>query len=117
MDAIEVLERDPGRLDVSGFFFRLQQAAALVDDIHTSVFPLADQGILLATVPVRLRRLSGGIYVRAVRGDLAWLLGAQVLEIEGRPIDSVLEIREFDEVFKVLQPKRFTLAGPSSDNQ
>jgi hypothetical protein len=33
------------------------------------------------------------------------------------PIDSVLEIREFDEQFKVLHPKRFTFAGPSSDNQ
>ena len=33
------------------------------------------------------------------------------------PIDSVLEIREFDQQFKVLHPKQFTLAGPSSDNQ
>jgi hypothetical protein len=31
------------------------------------------------------------------------------------PIDSVLEIREFEHAFQVLHPKRFTLAGPSSD--
>ena len=31
------------------------------------------------------------------------------------PIDTVLEIREFDQQFKVLHPKQFTLAGPSSD--
>ena len=31
------------------------------------------------------------------------------------PVDSFLEIREFDQAFKVLHPKRFTLAGPSSD--
>jgi len=33
------------------------------------------------------------------------------------PIDSVLEVREFEQAFKVLHPKRFTLAGPSSDTQ
>jgi hypothetical protein len=33
------------------------------------------------------------------------------------PIDSVLEIREFEQAFKVLHPRRFTLAGPSSDTK
>jgi hypothetical protein len=33
------------------------------------------------------------------------------------PIDSFLEIRELDQQYKVLHPKQFTLAGPSSDNQ
>jgi hypothetical protein len=85
------LENGIGRLDASGYFFRLQEAAALVDDIHTSLFPLAEQGLLTTTLPIRLCRFDGGIYVRAARRDHAALLGARIVAIEGRPIDEVMD--------------------------
>lgn len=89
---LELLEQGIDELDVDGFYFRLQQVAALVDDIHTSAFPLPDQGLLLETYPVRFRRFGDDIHVRAVRKDLAWLLGARVVEINGRSIERVMEM-------------------------
>lgn len=88
---VERLEREIGALDNDGFFFRLQEVANLVDDIHTSTFPLTDQGLLLETLPIRLRRFGEAICVRATRKELEWLLGARLVEINGQPIERVME--------------------------
>jgi hypothetical protein len=68
----------------------LQEAAALADDIHTSVFPLEKQALLLETYPIRLRRLHDGVYVRAARKDLADLVGTRLEEVEGVPVSSLV---------------------------
>lgn len=86
------LERGIGTLNNDGFFFRLQEVAALVDDIHTSAFPLADQGLLLETLPIRFRYFGAGIHIRAARRDLAWLLGSRVVAINGLPIERVMKM-------------------------
>lgn len=89
---VKRLERQVGALDNNGFFFRLQEVANLVDDIHTSTFPLADQGLLLETLPIRLRRFGDAICVRATRRELDWLLGARLVEINGQPIERIMEM-------------------------
>ncbi|MBP6014030.1 MAG: hypothetical protein KBA31_17515 [Alphaproteobacteria bacterium] len=87
---VSELESNLASLDASGFFFRLQSIAALADDIHTSVFPISDHGILTTTYPIRLGHFEGGVFIRAARQDHAAILNAQVLQINGIDVGEVV---------------------------
>jgi hypothetical protein len=49
--------------------------------------------------------------------EIEWPTSRSKQVFRNVPIDSLVEIHEFDEQFKVQPLKRFTLAGPSSDSQ
>ncbi|HEX4953556.1 MAG TPA: hypothetical protein VF017_09220 [Thermoanaerobaculia bacterium] len=87
---LEELSQGLEPLDAAGFFFRLQAVAALADDIHTSVFPLAEQGLLTETYPIRLRRLAEGLVIRAAKPDHGDLVGARIESFGGVPVEAVM---------------------------
>ncbi len=62
-----------------------------------------------------LQHIGIGKAARIESLEIEWPTSKTRQVFKNVPIDSVLEIREFEQAFKVLHPKQFTLAGPSSD--
>jgi Peptidase family S41 len=68
----------------------LQKLDAMVGDGHSNVGPWRDSVIAFHTLPIALYWFEEGIIVRATDSAHANLLGARLLMINGRPIDSVI---------------------------
>jgi hypothetical protein len=68
----------------------LQKLDAMVGDGHSNVGPWRDSVIAFHTLPIALYWFEEGIIVRAADSAHANLLGARLLMINGRPIDSVI---------------------------
>ena len=88
---VKKLENGIENLDVSGFFFRLQEAAALVDDIHTSVFPIDNLGLLTTTYPIRFRWMNNGIFVRASDKTNYELIGTKLITVQDVAIEDIIK--------------------------
>ena len=68
----------------------LQKLDALVGDGHSNVGPWRDSVIAFHTLPIALYWFEEGIIVRAADSAHGNLIGAQVVAINGMPIDSVI---------------------------
>ncbi|MGZ3332958.1 MAG: hypothetical protein ACXU9Z_13060 [Gemmatimonadaceae bacterium] len=68
----------------------LQKLDAMVGDGHSNVSPWRDSVIAFHTIPIALYWFEEGIIVRAADSAHANLLGARVVMINGKPIDSVV---------------------------
>lgn len=88
----DVHHRIPQMTDaqVSAAFTRY---AVMLGDGHTSVRPPSDSPIA-HTVPIQLFWYEEGIFVTAAKPDHAELLGAQVLKVDGHPVESLVSTFE-----------------------
>jgi hypothetical protein len=68
----------------------LQKLDAMVGDGHSNVGPWRDSVIAFHTLPIGLYWFEEGIIVRSADSAHANLIGARVVVINGRPIDSVI---------------------------
>lgn len=68
----------------------LQKLDAMVGDGHSNVSPWRDSVIAFHTLPIALYWFEEGIIVRAADSAHANLLGARLVMINGKPIDSVV---------------------------
>ncbi len=74
---------DRGHLRVA-----LMRITALADNGHTSLF--SKQPTRPVILPIRLSAFSDGLYVMRAKDENADLLGAQVIAIDGHPVEDVL---------------------------
>lgn len=63
----------------------------MVDDIHTSVFPIDDQELLTRTYPIRLRWMNNGIFVRASDEANTKLAGMRLITIQNMVIEDIIK--------------------------
>lgn len=66
----------------------LMKITALADNGHTSLF--SKEPTRAVTLPIRLAAFSDGLYVMRVKQENTDLLGAQVIAIDGHPLEDVL---------------------------
>lgn len=75
-------------LDRGHFRVALLRITALADNGHTSLY--SKKPIRPLMLPIRFSDFSDGLYVMRVRKENAELLGARILQIDGRPVEDVL---------------------------
>jgi len=71
------------------FRVALMEIVALADNGHTRLSSNPDADPL--ELPVRVRSFSDGVYILRARNDNRDLLGARLIAVDGRPIESVIE--------------------------
>jgi hypothetical protein len=88
--AIAALESRAGELDRAGLAMAAAKAVAIADNGHTNVLGLAgDRGF--NAVPIRLAWFADGLFVIATDEDRRHLLGGQVLGVNGRRTEALVE--------------------------
>jgi len=69
----------------------LMKLMVFLEDGHTAVWPVGDHPLFRAGLPLRMFWFEEGLFVTAADPRHKDLLGAQVLKLDGRPIDEVFE--------------------------
>jgi hypothetical protein len=82
------LVRDARELTHEQFVLRVAEIAALADNSHTAI---SEDALRKGTprIPIRTLLFADGLFVLRASPEHAYLLGARIETIEGRPIDSV----------------------------
>ncbi len=88
--ALEVIEQRAGDLDRAGLAIAAAKAVAIADNGHTSVVGLAG-GHSFNAVPIRLGWFADGLFVIAATGEQSNLLGAEILEVDGRATEALVD--------------------------
>ncbi|WP_119268505.1 S41 family peptidase [Taklimakanibacter deserti] len=87
--AVERLIAQSGTFDRAKLTLEAARLTALADNGHTNVLTqLGDRSF--KSVPIRLGVFSDGLFVVKALGDAQDLVGAQLLAVNDRPIDSVI---------------------------
>ncbi len=76
-----------GKLSGDGYYAELRELAGMVGDVHTSVYPRRGSSILKYSYGLRFWRFDDGLFVRAASPELAHLVGAEVLALQGIPVE------------------------------
>jgi hypothetical protein len=84
------LERRAGDLSPAQLETEVSRLVALADNGHTGVRGVS-RGVSLNALPVRLARFADGYVVVRARPELADLLGARLLAIDGRTPEALVE--------------------------
>ena len=83
----EALKANIPRLKEEQRVVGAMQLIALIGDTHTQLEP--DRPDFALWFPIRIYEFTDGYFVTAVHKSVAELAGARVLEVAGRPVDSV----------------------------
>jgi hypothetical protein len=87
--ALDRLIPQSGTLDRAKLALEAARLTALADNGHTNVLTqLGDTSF--RSVPIRLGLFSDGLFVVKARDDYRELLGAELLEVNGRPVETVI---------------------------
>jgi hypothetical protein len=90
MQALDAMERHAAELDRAAFAMGMAKAVASADNGHTNVLGLAgDYGF--NAVPFRLGRFADGLFVITAAADHRDLLGAQLLAVNERPTEEIVD--------------------------
>lgn len=85
--AYEDLRSRADQLDEAELFIELSRFTGMVSDGHTYVWLDDESNTFSRSVSLRFWRFSDGVYVRAAAPEYTELVGAEVTEIGGVPID------------------------------
>lgn len=83
---VKDLDRDIPKLSDNQVMASFVKYMAMVGDGHTGVRPFSGT---LKTIPVQFYLFEEGVFITAAAPDVKDLAGAQVLEVEGQPVESV----------------------------
>ncbi|OCP10289.1 hypothetical protein BC374_18795 [Ensifer sp. LC13] len=88
--AVSAMEQRAGDLDRAGLAMAVAKAVALADNGHTNVVGLAGDRSFNA-VPIRLGWFADGLFVVAAAEGQSHLLGGEILGVNGKMTDALLE--------------------------
>lgn len=83
---VQKLNEDIPKLNDNQIMAAFVKYMVMIGDGHTGIRPGPDR---LKTIPIQFYQFEEGVYVSAAAPEHAAMAGAQVLEIEGKPIDQV----------------------------
>jgi hypothetical protein len=90
LQLLEENEARAGSLSPAQFSLAIAEMAALGDNGHSRIGP-GRLARLNTHLPCRLYRFADGYYVVRARSACAELLGAKILQIDGRPIEAIAD--------------------------
>ena len=90
LQALDAMEQHAADYDKAALAMGMAKAVASADNGHTNVLGLAgDYGF--NAVPFRLGRFADGLFVVIAAADHRDLLGAQILAVNGRPTEEIVD--------------------------
>ena len=78
-------------LSAVGYYAEVRELAGMVGDVHTSAYPRRGSPVLKHSYGLRFWRFQDGLYVRAAAPELAHLVGAKVVALQGVPVERAWE--------------------------
>jgi len=86
---VKKVHDDIPKLNDNEIMARFVRYMAMIGDGHTGVRPYTGA---LKTTPIQLYHFEEGVFVSAAAPDVKDLAGAEILEVEGKPVKAVLEL-------------------------
>lgn len=128
LEHIQFMRSNAATMSDAAFYLAVRKMAAIADNGHTNVGsrPVYQE---FGAVPMRVYWFGDALHVVRAQSDLAYLLGARITHVAGRPIEDVVDVfnaymggneqnnRSYGMPLFILSPKILVAAGIGNNTE